>query len=227
MLSYSREGQIGQSALIVTGIFTSKGPLASTERNVYTLAQVLVWTITLVAFLNIDEPGLLPFGVFWIGGLSVEIALFALTLEYHVPRISLEWAQYGLEALRIIIVLFLLSAVIQGLARRSHDKASDEEAAPLLVNTQDASDETHPATAYGSLAANATTQKPNTADNDSGEDAEHEVEDEDAKKEREDLEKMKNHIKEKGGWFAYAKDFSVSSLRLALLDCVENVIIHD
>ena len=196
--------------MIVAGIFTTRGPLASTERNVYSLAQVVVWTVTLVSFLNITDPGLSPFGGFWVGELSIEIALFALTLEHHVPKVPLEFAQFGLGVFRIVIILFLLSTVVQRLARGSHEKGSDEEAAPLLINAQEAVDGApRDASGYGSLNVNGQAQTSDGNATDANEGTEEEDEDEDAKKEREDMEKMKNHIREKGGWFAYVKDFKV------------------
>ena len=177
------------------------------------MAQALVWTITLVFFLNVSDPGLLAFGGFWTIELAVEVALFALTLEYHIPRAPLEWAQYGLTLLRIVMILFLLSILVQRLARSSYEKGSDEETAPLLVDTTEPAAETHAngsTTNYGSTAANGAANKPNSDGDESSDKAEDEEEDEWMKREREDLEKMRNHIKEKGGWFNYAKDFRVS-----------------
>ena len=179
----------------------------------YSLAQALVWTVTLVFFLNLSDPGLLAFGGFWTSELVVEIALFALTLEYHVPKISLEWAQCGLALLRSVTILFLLSILVQRLARSQQEKGSDEETAPLLVDTVEPSAEAQAngeTTGYGSVASNGTASKPNTDSNESSDNPEEDEEEEWQKKEREDMEKMRNHIKEKGGWLNYAKDFRVS-----------------
>ena len=203
--------------------------MASTDRNIYTLAQALVWTITLVFFLNLSDPRLLTFGGFWTGELVVEIALFALTLEYHIPKTPLEWAQYGLALLRIVMILFLLSILAQRLASSSYEKGNDEETAPLLIDTAEPSEVPYVngrTTSYGSVAANGTSDTPNTDNDGSGDKAEDNEEDEWVKKEREDLEKMRKHIKEKGGWLNYAKDFRVSfthyhgllSASIALMD---------
>jgi hypothetical protein len=190
--------QAMEAALIVAQIFTSGGQLATRDYNIFAQAQVITWLLCCSALSGSELPPWYPYlGASFIS-LCGEISLIVLSLTLFKPRTGQEWVQYSLMLFRVTaLTCFPLAYLI----RKFHETpATDEETTPLLAQSKDVPTES-PARAFGF----------GSLDNDEAAVAAA-AEDEVAKKrkkEEEKIEKLRNRIKEEGGWYRYVLGYKV------------------
>jgi hypothetical protein len=210
--------------MILSQLSSGKSSLATTDSNIYVLASILVWFIITTALLNSEEPFWVPYYGSWVITFLSETITFCFHLMPIHQTTSIERAQFILQIVRLILVVFLpvLTFAIPRIKRNGNH--GDEEAAPLLGNSSISPEESQRATGTSKYGSTDTT---NTADASPSTETDDSL-DEDAKEEKEKREALEKRLRETGNWWTYISSFSVRgwnvpsvsiSIRLVLTSC--------
>lgn len=194
--------KITEAALIITQIFTSNGPLATKDSNIYALSSTLLWAVLIAPFVSEEPPKWWPFYSTWICALATETLMFGCLVSFVRPSNPLERGQLAVKIIRIVFLIvlpasyFFFSAIDQGIM------ANDEESAPLLGHDE-VRPEDSPKSGYGSTTNNTKTSSASCSDDE-------EAEVEESKERAEKLKKLQDRVRENGNWFTYLKEFTAS-----------------
>ena len=130
-----------------------------------------------------------------------EAIVCALQLRGVRPLTGIVQALIVVQALRLFLLFCLPLSTIIIEKTRTKNSHTDEERAPLLTNSQEASGESQESAKYGSTstAGTAGTSSGTTVDD----------EDEEMKAELEELKRIQTRLQQSGSWWTYVRGFSV------------------
>ncbi|KAF1983617.1 hypothetical protein K402DRAFT_337885 [Aulographum hederae CBS 113979] len=178
---------IGESVLTILQTYRNPTRPSDQAHNVYNLFSVFFW-VGVGIFSNKKEPIWYPYLGATICAACTEIALvvlYAVTLQAHRRSATTLLALSSFRALLLIGACANLGFLLRG--GNKVEKGKDVERQPLLNGPTDTK-------AYGAVEETSATSTLNGDDD----------EDEDGKKAKKSREEL---IQEKGGWWAYARDY--------------------
>ncbi|MCJ1431415.1 hypothetical protein MMC27_000768 [Xylographa pallens] len=197
---------ICEEGIILSQLSFRANRLATTDSNVYILATLLIWFVLVASLLGSRSSLWSPYYGSWLITLISEMLVLSLGLNTYRPSTGIEYAQVGLEALRLFLLATLPVVTFAFLRTPNSDRGSDEEATPLLGHSQGVSDESQgSAGTYGSTATQNTKGNTSSTSNELIED----LAQQEMKQEQDDRERLSQRLKETGNWWAYAKSYSI------------------
>ncbi|KAI9893480.1 MAG: hypothetical protein M1814_006777 [Vezdaea aestivalis] len=171
------------SIVFVLRLFLQKDWRAPESEVAFHLLSMLVWTIQLVRQLESHSDVWLSFYGSWVIGFTFELTIQILLVGSNVLTNTLAWLATAFAILRLC-VLFGLSLGLYICLKRTDTKGSDEESQDLLKDQDDQQNK------YGA-----------TDTSDSSSESDYHTENK--------SELFKKLLEAKGGWWAYAKSFSI------------------
>ncbi|KAH7046015.1 putative ABC transporter [Macrophomina phaseolina] len=177
--------------LFVTHSLVQRGWWAAHDSVIFVVASVLLWGIMTLVLVDSDSPRWAPYAASWLLGLTLEIAMCALSAPVYTEQsrfADVHWIVMILRLLCLTLLAFVGLTILT--LPRTSEEAPDEERQSLLASPTTESQST---TAYGSISEDDT-----KATDSESEDEEKEIK-----------ERQRQRLLDAGGWWAYLKSFFI------------------
>ena len=203
--------------IILTQLSNPRNAFATTDSNIYGMGSTLVWSILTATLLSSESIWWYPYGGSWLIAVVSEVVVFVLHMVYGPPCTGPEYAQVAIQVFRIVVFVGLPVVTFVLPRMELVVPHTDEEAAPLLTQPQESSEDSEESGgSYGSASTDGIKKVDSTSDSETDKIAAREK-----KEEEEKMVRMQKRLKEAGNWVAYVRGFSV---RRSLLDDSESAV---
>ncbi|KAL1650367.1 hypothetical protein SLS58_001184 [Diplodia intermedia] len=178
-------------ALFVTRSLVDRGWWAPQDSVVFAVSSVLLWGITTLILADSESPRWTPYVASWVLGLTMEIAMCALSVSVYPDPDRFTGAQCAVMIARLVVfaLLALVGVALLVPPKDEKEQGPDEERQSLLTASPA---ESQPSITYGSIAEDAKEGGSESEDD-----------------EKEVKERQRQRLLDAGGWWAYLKSFFI------------------